>query len=200
MKRIDAHLYLLFTPENCLADPWETLRAAIQGGVDLVQWRRKEQDQSGLERCREICTARAVPLIINDDVEVATQLDLAGAHIGQDDMPADQARDLLGTQRWLGISTHTLDQLRVAEAAGADYLGFGPIYPTSTKGYREGLGDAALAAALAATDLPIFAIGGIDADNLSSLVSRGCPRIAVSGCILNAEDPELAARALSAQL
>lgn len=200
MKHIDARLYLLFTPENCLKDPWQTLAAALNGGVDLVQWRVKEPDSSGLEQCHEICDRQHVPLIVNDDVATAEAFDLAGAHIGQEDMPPGQARSLLGGERWLGISTHDLCQLRAAELAGADYLGFGPIYPTSTKGYRRGLPSAALTAARAATKLPIFAIGGIDAGNLPSLRDRGCERIAVSRCILSATNPESAARLLRTEL
>jgi len=200
MKPIDARLYLLFTPRLCAGEPWATLAAALSGGVDLVQWRVEEPDSRGLRSCLETCERHGVPLIINNDVRAARRFDLAGAHIGQEDMPPRQARSLLGDEHWLGISTHDLVQVRAAETARADYLGFGPIYPSSTKGYQRGLGSEALAAALATTALPTFAIGGIDADHLPSLKDRGCERIAVSRCILSAKDPGLAARQLRAQL
>jgi thiamine-phosphate pyrophosphorylase len=98
------------------------------------------------------------------------------------------------------VSTRDLAQIAAAEIAGADYVGFGPCFPTATKGYREGLAPAAVRAAVAAARLPLFAIGGITADHLPDLVALGCSRVAVSAAILDAPDPEGVARALRRHL
>jgi thiamine-phosphate pyrophosphorylase len=111
-------------------------------------------------------------------------------------MPAAAARERLGDGKLLGVSTHDEAQIRAAQAAGADYVGFGPCYPTSTKGYTAGLGPARAAAAARSTTLPLFALGGIDALRARELIAAGCARVAVSSAILGAADPRRAARAL----
>lgn len=196
MARIGSRLCLLFTPSACRLDPWATLARAVDGGVDMVQWRVKGDARPLSEHCRDLCAALAVPMIVNDDVDLAIALDAAGAHVGQDDLPAAQARARLGPRRLLGVSTHDLAQLVAAEAAGADYVGFGPCYPTATKGYTHGLGASAAGAAVRHTRLPLFAIGGIDASRARELAAAGCTAIAVSTAILTSDDPAGAARAL----
>lgn len=195
----DRRLYLLFTPSLCAGDPRQTLEAAIRGGVDLVQWRVKEGDDAGFRRCRELCTALQVPLLVNDDVMLAVRGRAHGAHIGQQDMPPEVARRLLA-DRWLGISTHDLKQIQNAVHAGADYVGFGPCFPTATKGYTDAQTPAAIETAVAACPLPVYAIGGITAGNLPGLRRLGVRRIAVSSAILGSDDPEAAARELRAGL
>lgn len=190
-------LYLLFTPSFCAADPWCTLDAAIDGGVDLVQWRVKQDDPGGAARCLATCTGRGVPMIVNDDVTLALRLAAAGAHVGQDDLPPRHARRLLAPGQWLGVSTHDLGQVAAAIAGGADHLGFGPMFPTTTKGYTLGQREGALAAAVAAAKRrPVFAIGGIDTSNVDRIVAEGVRRIAVSSAILQATDPARAAASL----
>src|SRR5689334_2839415 len=167
----DLRLCLLFTPALCRRDPWRTLARALRGGVDLVQWRVKHRDVDGLAQCLHVCRAAGVPVIVNDDVQLAVDHQADGAHVGEEDMPAVEARALLGG-RWLGVSTHDPAQIRAAAAAGADYIGFGPCHPTATKGYTEGQRPDAVAAAIrtaAEHDLPLFAIGGINAGNLPQL-------------------------------
>lgn len=198
MQPADCRLYLLFTPELCTRAPWDCLAAALDGGVDLVQWRVKTPNRAGYERCREMCRDRGVPLLVNDDVMLAVRTKAAGAHIGQSDMPADAARKLL-VHRWLGVSTHDENQIAAAAAAGADYIGFGPCHPTATKGYAVGKSPAEIEAAVtaaAARRLPLFAIGGIDVSNLPALRALGVDRIAVSSTILGDADPRRAAAAL----
>ena len=198
----DCRLYLLFTPALCTADPRATLERALAGGVDLVQWRVQEPDPSGLRRCREICGAAGVPVVVNDDVMLALRSRAHGAHVGQDDMPAAAARRVLD-HRWLGVSTHDVAQLKLAVAAGADYVGFGPCFPTATKGYDQGQKPEAIADAVAAARalaVPLFAIGGITADNLPQLQRLGVMRIAVSSTILKAADPRAAAAELAGRL
>lgn len=195
-------LYLLFTPSLCRQDPWATLSGAISGGVDLVQWRCKEPDPSGYLRCRDLCRRRGVPLLVNDDVMLAVRSQAHGAHVGQDDLPAEAARKLLDDQ-WLGISTHDPKQIAAAGANGADYVGFGPCFPTATKGYEHGKSSDEIEAAIAAArahGLPLFAIGGITAERLPGLRVLGVDRIAVSSAILAADDPRAAAQALRRML
>lgn len=201
--RLDARLYLLFTPAHCAGDPRRTLRAALSGGVDLVQWRpagHPSEDRDELLRTLAICRGAGVPLIVNDAPHLAVEIEAAGAHVGQGDLPAAEARAILGSERALGVSTHDLPQIRAAAAAGADHLGFGPCFPTATKGYAEGLPLAAVESAVASTEMPLFAIGGITAANLPSLLEVGVERIAVSSSVLAARDPERVARELRALL
>lgn len=195
MASVTSRLCLLFTPSACRGDPWDTLARAVEGGVDLVQWRVKGDARPGSERCLRICRSLGVPMIVNDDVDLALELDADGAHVGQDDLDARTARARLA-HRLLGVSTHDLHQLTAAERAGADYLGFGPCHPTPTKGYATGLGPAAAAAATRATRIPVFAIGGIDEARTRELRRLGCTRIAVARAILASDDPAAAARAL----
>lgn len=194
----DRSLYLLFTPSVCSGDPWDALAAALDGGVDLVQWRVEAPDREGFDRCRELCRRAGVPVIVNDDVMFALRNRAAGAHVGQADMPAEAARKLLG-ERWLGVSTHEPEQIDAACNAGADYVGFGPCHPTSTKGYATGKSPAEIEAAVAtaaARAVPLFAIGGITPANLPPLRALGVDRIAVCSAILAAPDPRAAAAAL----
>lgn len=200
MTTVRSRLCLLFTPSACRLQPWDTLARAIDGGVDMVQWRVKGDARPGSERCRDVCMTLGVPMIVNDDVDLAVALDAAGAHVGQDDCTADAARARLGPARWLGVSTHNLGQLAAAELAGADYVGFGPCYPSATKGYANGLGAAAAGAATHAAGLPVFAIGGIDVARAQNLRAAGCDRIAVAAAILHSDDPRAVARALSTAL
>ena len=195
-------LYLLFTPELCRLDAWRTLAQALDGGIDVVQWRSKVEDRQGFSRCRDLCRERRVPLIVNDDVMLALRGRADGAHVGQQDLPAHAARRLLG-ELVLGVSTHDTAQIEAAAAAGADYIGFGPCHRTATKGYDTGQTpeqvEAAVAAAATAR-LPLFAIGGITPQNLPQLRLLGVDRIAVSAHVLQSDDPRAAAAALRAML
>lgn len=189
-------LYLLFTPSLCAAEPWTTLREAIAGGVDLVQWRTPQPDRDGALRCIEICGERSVPVIVNDHVELAARLGAYGAHVGQSDLPARRARRLLRPGQFLGVSTHELGQIARATADGADHVGFGPMFATATKGYATGQPDGALRAALEQSLVPVWPIGGINATNVSRLVREGARRAAVASAILRAPDPRRAAAEL----
>ncbi len=193
-------LYLLFTPELCTGDPWHVLQQAIAGGVGLVQWRVPQRDEPGLQRCLSICTAQHVPVVVNDDVELALRSGAAGAHVGQTDLPAAQARALLGPDRLLGVSTHDPAQLAAAVAAGADYAGFGPCFATATKGYTQGLTPELRARGFAAARLPVYAIGGITSERARLLHAEGARRIAVTSAILAAPDPRAAAAELRAAI
>lgn len=192
-------LYLLFTPSMCGPRPWRTLESALRGGVDLVQWRSKEPDDAGFRAARDLCGQYDIPIVVNDDVMLAVRGRARGAHVGQADLPAEAARKIL-SDHWLGVSTHDEGQIKTAVAAGADYVGFGPCFPTATKGYEHGLPEELIESAAFTCPVPLFAIGGIDATNLPKLRVLGVRRIAVSSAILRADDPEAAARRLRSML
>lgn len=210
----DARLMLLFTPELCAPrDPMEVLDAVL-GSVDVVQVRPKSASSSGPCAARETydwCVrvldllgarpARDVLVIVDDRVDVAAALrerGCVGVHLGQEDCPVATARQLLGPDPLIGLSTHDARQVGEAGETSADYLGFGPIHATSTKGYARGLGPEAAWIATAASQVPVFPIGGIDATNIEELSRIG--RAAVSSAILRADDPGRAASELRSAL
>ncbi|MDP6964283.1 MAG: thiamine phosphate synthase, partial [Planctomycetota bacterium] len=171
----------------------DVLNQAIDGGVDLVQLREKEMTPREFTAYAapliEICKQRKVKVVINDSVELALALDADGVHLGQDDMPAPLARQLLGPDKLIGLSTHSADQAEDACGSGANYIGFGPIFPTPTKGYLKGLGPEQLILARAGCDLPILAIGGITKDN-AAIIPKFAGK-AVSSAICKASNPKL---------
>ena len=195
----DARLYLLFTPAACAGDPWATLAEALRGGVEMVQWRVKESDRAGADRAKAMCDAAGVPFVVNDDPTLAVRTSAHGVHLGQEDAPVAAVQRVLG-RRWIGVSTHSVEQIKEAVADGATYVGFGPCFPTATKGYTEGKRIEEIAEAVRNCPLPLFAIGGIRADNLPQLLRAGVRRIAVSSAVLQAADPRAAAAELRSML
>lgn len=184
-----------------------TADALLSGGVDILQIRAKDVPPAQVETlAREIlplCADANVPLIINDHVRVAAELPGAGAHVGQDDMPAAEARAMLGQDRILGLSTHSPAQIAgaVENAAVLDYFAVGPVYATPTKPTSEpvGLGLVAHAASLR-PPLPFFCIGGVKQHNVAEILAAGGSRIVVVSGLLLAKDPTEAARALQRAL
>jgi len=206
-----ARLMLLFTPELCRDDPLATLEACLPA-VDVVQVRLKDP-QLGTAPARGTLewTRRVLALVrarrphalvlVNDRLDVARTLrdeGLDGVHLGAEDAPPALARALLGPEMLVGLSTHAAAEVVAADDLPVDYLGFGPVHATATKGYARGLGAEAAWVAAAATPLPVFPIGGIDATNAAELARVG--RAAVSRAVLAAADPAEAARAIAAQL
>lgn len=208
-----ARLMLLFTPELCPAgsDPLAILARALPY-LDVVQVRTKDS-ALGTAPARGTCdwarrvlelVARAESpalVLVNDRVDVAATLaaeGLAGVHLGADDAPPELARELLGPAALIGLSTHSAADVTRAEELPVDYLGFGPIHPTATKGYARGLGSEAAWIAARASTHPLFPIGGIDATNAGELAEIA--RAAVSRAILCAPDPREAAREIVALL
>jgi thiamine-phosphate pyrophosphorylase len=175
--------------------------AAIDGGATVIQLRDKTAStrllvEEGLA-LRKLTRERGVLLIVNDRIDVALAIDADGAHVGQDDMPAHLARQLLGPERILGISASDLAEAEIALSAHADYLGVGPIYPTLGKvdaGPATGL---TLISELARrTETPLVAIGGVTAENAGEIIAAGATGIAVIRAVVNAEDVTAATRAL----
>jgi len=210
-----SELLLIFTPELVEAErgvgsALEVLEACLSY-VDVIQVRVKAEGTSTgpsparalfdwtlqtLELCK-LSNSSAPLVTVNDRIDVALALadqGCAGCHIGRNDMPTDQARELLGPDLLLGLSTCTPRDVVHADDTKLDYLGFGPIYPTATKGYNDGLGPEAAWVAREGSVLPLFAIGGIDETNASELATVG--RIAVGSAILSADDPGEAAKRL----
>jgi len=184
----------------------ELAAAAVRGGVDVVQVRWKGASTGELRALTEavdraIASSGAL-LFVNDDVDLAREAEAVdGVHVGQGDVSVGEARRLLGAGKLFGLSTHSVAQVHAAAAAGvADYLGFGAMFDTSTKQQPRVIGPELLARVRDVGDVPIFAIGGITLDNIDELTRRGCGRAAVSGAIVNAADPEQAARELRARL
>ena len=193
-----SRLCLLLTRELCRADPLETALEGIRGGVDCIQLREKNWTSRQLQEWGEELLAHIadhqVPLVVNDNLEVAMAIGAQGLHLGQEDMLLQDARRLAGDSLQIGISTHNLGQLEQAVNAQADYVGFGPIFPSETKGYSEGIGLAALIQARTATSLPILAIGGMTPENVSQIPSQ--IGLAVCAAICGSSDPKASANAL----
>ena len=180
--------------------PAEVAQAAIRGGADVLQLRDKTGSARWLlEEAKGLLplTRRAgVPLIINDRVDIAMAVDADGVHLGQDDLPLKEARAILGPTRLIGKSTHTTAQALEAQVEGADYIGFGPIFPTPTKPEYSGIGLEAIGEVASRLHIPIVCIGGIECGNLEQVMGAGAPCIAMVRAVCAAEDPETATRDL----
>jgi len=196
----DAQLYLV-----CDARPAAWLRAALRGGVDILQLRDKTLDDAGLvAAAREFRSAAddaGALFVLNDRPDLVAACRADGVHVGQDDEPPAAARAAVGPDRIVGRSTHAPAQAAAAEAdPDVDYLAIGPVHATPTKPGRPAAGPEYVAHAAAALAKPWFAIGGLDAGNVGAVVAAGARRIVVVRAITEAADPEAAARELRAAL
>jgi thiamine-phosphate pyrophosphorylase len=191
-----ARLYLV-----CDARADEFLHSALRGGVDIVQLRIKDRaDGEILDAARRFaraCAQHGALFILNDRPDLVSAADADGVHVGQDDLPAAVARQVVGPERLVGLSTHSPAQVDAAGVA-VDYIGVGPIHATPTKPGRPAVGLELVRYAAAHARIPCFAIGGIDRGNITSVIAAGAERIAVVRALTEAEDPELAARQLRA--
>jgi thiamine-phosphate pyrophosphorylase len=191
-----ARLYLV-----CGEQPDALLEQALRGGVDVVQLRLKHAGDDMVvataRRYAAVCHAHGVPLILNDRPDLVAAGGADGVHVGQDDTPVAQARDLVGPDRIVGLSTHSPAQIDAAAAEPAvDYIGVGPVHATPTKPGRPAVGLELVRYAASHAATPFFAIGGIDAGNVEAVRAAGATRIAVVRAITDAPHPEAAARAL----
>jgi thiamine-phosphate pyrophosphorylase len=193
-RMAQARLYLIATRSLSHLPLPAAVQSAIAAGASAVQLREKGlSDREVLpmgRSLRQIALAAGVPFIVNDRPDLAAALGADGVHLGQDDLPVAAARAILGTGRIVGVSTHTVDQARRAEREGADYIGVGPVFETSTKDAGAPIGPEGLKAILDAVDLPAFAIGGIRPENVAVIAAAGCHRAAVSSGILAAGGEE----------
>ncbi|MFB6188489.1 MAG: thiamine phosphate synthase [Halapricum sp.] len=185
-------------------DTREIVRAAIEGGVDVIQLREKdttarERYELGLD-LRELTREAGVPLIVNDRVDLAQAIDADGVHLGDEDLPVAVARDLLSKEVIIGRSVSFVEDARAAERAGADYLGVGAIYATGSKDDIDdeeyAIGTDRLREICDAVEIPVVGIGGIDASNASEVAAAGADGVAVITAITGADDPAAATREL----
>ncbi len=164
---------------------------ALEGGITCLQLREKHLDDTAFialaSKVKALCSRYDVPFIINDNVAVALAVDADGIHVGQGDMPARDIRKTLG-DKIIGVSVHSAEEARKAKVEGADYLGVGAAFATSTKDDANVLSKAQISAVCDATNLPIVAIGGITKDNASALADTGVNGIAVVSAIFGVEN------------
>ena len=162
----------------------------IEGGVDLIQLRGKGKSLDELAdyaaRLHELTARSSTPLIVNDHAEIASQLPVEGVHVGQDDDSIEVARRKAGREIVVGKSTHSVEQALTAQREGADYLGFGPIFATPTKPDYPPIGLSDIGRVHAEVDLPIFCIGGINIENLQSVIDAGAKRVVMVSALLKA--------------
>jgi thiamine-phosphate pyrophosphorylase len=193
-----ARLYLV-----CGELPTTRLDAAIKGGVDLVQLRMKSADDERIvaaaRRFAEVCHGHGIPLILNDRPDLVQEAGADGVHVGQDDVPVARARELVGGERLVGLSTHSPQQVEAAGEQDLDYIGVGPVHATPTKPGRAAVGLELVAYAAAHSVHPFFAIGGIGPGNVEAVRAAGATRIAVVRAITEAPDPRQAAAALGGE-
>jgi thiamine-phosphate pyrophosphorylase len=200
-ERLDsARLYLV-----CDARPLEWLRAALRGGVDLIQLRDRSLDDASIVEAavafRTAASEAGALFILNDRPDLVAACGADGVHVGQDDATPAQARALVGPDRIVGRSTHAPAQADAAQAdPDVDYLAVGPVHVTPTKPGRPAAGPEYVAYAARTVTKPWFAIGGLDAGNVGAVLDRGAERIVVVRAIADADDPEAAARALGDRL
>ncbi len=208
MKRCDAEMMRLYVVTD---RAWvgngtlaQQVEAALKGGATCVQIREKELDEETFlaeaKEMKALCARYKVPLIINDNVKIAMECQADGIHVGQADMEAGNVRALVGEQMMIGVSAQTVEQALAAQKAGADYLGVGAMFTTTTKLDAREVSNETLKEICARTEIPVVAIGGINKQNLMELSGTGVDGVALVSAIFAAEDIEkecLELRALS---
>lgn len=179
---------------------YEQVEKALKGGVTLVQLREKELSEADFEQeakeLLELCHKYNVNLIINDNVALAAKVGADGVHIGQSDMGVEKARAILGKEKIIGVTAKTVEQAKAAEAAGADYLGSGAVFGTSTKKDAKPMDHALLQEICESVKIPVVAIGGIDGGNILLLKGRKMTGVAVVSGLFACEDIKKAAEDL----
>jgi thiamine-phosphate pyrophosphorylase len=205
-RKLDEKLevYFIMGSINCKRNPEMVLREAIAGGIRAFQFREKGKGAlSGMEKrqfalqLKRICHQFGVLFLVNDDVDLALEIDADGVHIGQEDLPVDIARKKIGN-KILGVSVHNIEEAKIAAEHGADYLGVGPIYPTTTKlDIREVQGPSIIKKMReSGISLPIVGIGGITLGRVKPVISAGADGIAVISAIAQADSPRQMAQQL----
>lgn len=182
------------------------MKSLLAGGANLVQLRAKHHDLATIERIARrlipLCRRAGATFILNDYPILAAALDADAVHLGQDDGSLSDARKIIGPEKWVGRSTHSLDQARAALAEGFDYIGFGPLFPTPTKAGRPAIGleEIATMEREVGHEIPAFCIGGITRETLPQVLAAGAARIVIVSALLQAEDIESATRAVIATM
>lgn len=179
---------------------YSVVEKALKGGATFMQLREKNlEEEQFLKEAVEIkglCAQYGVPFVINDNVDIAVSMDADGVHVGQSDMEAGDVRAKIGPDKILGVSAHTVEQAKLAEAQGADYLGVGAVFPTGSKDDADEVRYETLKEICQAVNIPVIAIGGITADNTPQLAGSGICGIAVISAIFGQRDIEEATKKL----
>lgn len=182
---------------------YSQVEKALKGGATFIQLREKNLDEgSFLEEAKEIqklCKEYNVPFVINDNVEIAKEINADGVHVGQSDMEAQNVREILGDDKIIGVSAQTVEQALLAEKHGADYLGVGAVFKTGSKDDAEEVSHDELERICKAVSIPVIAIGGITHDNVKELAGRGIVGIAVISAIFAQKDIENATKELKTE-
>jgi thiamine-phosphate pyrophosphorylase len=201
MPTIDFNLYLITDRLN-LPDGKNLLdqvEAALRGGVKAVQLREKDLLFHDLlpmaQQLRTLTRQYGAKLLINGNFDIALSVDADGAHLPSDNPPIELARNILGDEALIGVSTHSLAEVQTAEAAGADFVTFGPVYPTPSKAqYGAPVGFEKLREVCEVASIPVFALGGVTSEKVTALRGTGCSCFACIGAILNSDDPATVAK------
>ncbi len=201
----DFRLYVIIDGKTAKGRDLITVaRDAVSGGADVIQLREKELSAGRIvelaKAIRKAIRPEEAILIINDRPDIAIASGADGVHLGQDDIPPEEARAIMGRDRIIGISTHCLEQAVTAEERGADYIGVGPVFPTPTKPGYKSVGLELIRSVKDAVNLPFVAIGGIDGANVSRVIDAGAERVAVVRAVCGADDVRAAARILKERL
>ena len=180
---------------------WQ-VEESLKGGATMIQQREKHLDHEHFlkeaKEIKELCRKYQVPFLINDDVDLAVEVDADGVHVGQHDMEAGEVRKKIGPNRILGVSAQTVEQALLAQQAGADYLGVGAVFPTGTKDDADAVSIQTLGEICRAVSIPVVAIGGIGQHNVMQLAGSGICGIAVVSAIYAQPDIQNAASTLHA--
>ena len=194
MNNINLSLYLVTDKSDDVEKFLNTIEEAIKGGVTVVQIREKTAETLDFYnlalKVKEITSKYDVPLIINDRVDVALAIDADGVHVGQSDMPCDVTRKLIGADKILGVSAATIDEAKKAQNDGADYIGTGAVFPTSTKDDAPKITKQDLKEIVESIEIPVVAIGGITKDNAPELIDTGIAGLSVVSAIMSSDNPK----------
>ena len=198
-------LYVIIDPKLSLnPDIEKVVTLAIEGGAHIIQFRDKEisDDEFNFlaEKIKKITQRENVPLIINDRANIAKSIDAEGVHLGQDDMPLKEVRGILGNDKIIGISTHNVEQALEAKKQGADYIGLGPVFETSSKEIKDTVGPEMIKEVFSLVKIPVFPIGGINLSNLDQVIKAGSKRIAVISAVIGQRDVKKSAKELLERL
>ncbi|MBI5393501.1 thiamine phosphate synthase [Candidatus Woesearchaeota archaeon] len=174
----------------------QQVEAAIAAGCTVIQYREKDEERATIKvtakKIRDITNKHKVLFIMNDYLDIACETQADGLHIGQEDIPYEQARQLLGKNKIIGISCHTLEQAKAAEQKGADYIGFGPIFHTNTKYYTGNIvGAELLQKAVSTMNIPVIAIGGINHKNLDQVIKADPAAVVMISALLEKKNLQL---------
>ena len=200
-------LYVIIDLEACAGrDAIDVARLALEGGASLLQWRDKRREKGDqlpeARAVRELCARHDTPFIVNDHVDLALAVGADGAHLGQHDLPVEAVRPLVPPEFVIGVSTNNPDEARQAEASGVSYVAAGSVFPTGSKTpERTRLANPQRVREVkAAVDVPVVAIGGINASNIGEVLAAGVDAVAVISAVCGAEDVRGAAQELARRI